>query len=383
MIVRETCYFCTSPFQLLSILSLAAQRDEQADLYIDPQFTDAALFAEGIRETGLFEHVTVMDADAVYRRFFTAEEGLKNHIQIARSYLFVGRIARMLLGEDVTYRNMFVSSRAYLPRMVYFSYLKKKTGTELHYFDDGVGSYFQNAASAPKKSDALVRRILFGKKAIDLDHDKYLLFPELYAELNPAQTDRIRKIDFFWNRDGGIRTINDIFRFRADARIPESVILLEEPFSLLFAPGEHDRIREIIDGIFRTFGIDNAVIKKHPRSKDEWDPAYKSASSYGIPFEVFCMNEDMREKVLISYGSTAVATPKLMLEQEPYVILLYRLLDARRPFADLVDRYFRYIQSRYSRPGRFLIPSTREELRDAVDQILKEKQGTVHADEKI
>ena len=37
----DACYFCTTPFQILSSLSLVQAMGEAADLYIMPQFAHA------------------------------------------------------------------------------------------------------------------------------------------------------------------------------------------------------------------------------------------------------------------------------------------------------------------------------------------------------
>ena len=82
MIERDSCFFCTSPFQFFSILALATEQQEIADLYIDPQFSGAALFAERIKEKNIFHNVEVINSSKIYNKYMRSKPGIKNHLQI-------------------------------------------------------------------------------------------------------------------------------------------------------------------------------------------------------------------------------------------------------------------------------------------------------------
>lgn len=56
---RDTCYFCTSTFQLFSIISLAVFRAEKAVLYINPQFKDAEENVSRIIRRSIFNKVSI------------------------------------------------------------------------------------------------------------------------------------------------------------------------------------------------------------------------------------------------------------------------------------------------------------------------------------
>lgn len=65
--------------------------------------------------------------------------------------------------------------------------------------------------------------------------------------------------------------------------------------------------------------------------------------------------------ILISYISTALATPKLMFDKEPYILLLYRLVESTVDVSS-VDNYYRELKKLYTNPERVFIPETEEEL---------------------
>ena len=191
---RKNCFFCTSPFQLFSIISIANSYKGKSDLYIDPQFNNAKEYAIKIKEQGIFANVYVIDSEIIYDKFFTYKKGILNRLQKARTYLKVNDIVSMIIVDNVIYNDIFISSKAYIPRLVYLWYIKNKIKAHMHYFDDGVGSYFADNAYTPKKLDSVLRRILFGKESLRMDYDRYLLFPLFYKKLNPEFNYIIREV---------------------------------------------------------------------------------------------------------------------------------------------------------------------------------------------
>ena len=225
--MKETAYFCTSAYQLLSVLSLAQERKDQGDLYIDPQFKGAEEYAERLSLTGLFHKVRVIDSEKIYGKFYTKRQGFINHIQIAKSYMKVDEISAMVLGEDEYYRNIFISSRAYLPRMVIFHHQKHQSDTSIFQFDDGIGSYFGDDAYQPSTMDRIARKLLIGNMSSDAVCERYLFSPEIYSLVNPDSRRTIRQISRFWETDTGLKLVNKIFNTSSSfaLSLQESIIL--------------------------------------------------------------------------------------------------------------------------------------------------------------
>lgn len=366
---RQTCYFCTSTFQLFSVISLAVTRKEQADLYIDPQFKDAARIAARIRKLGLFGKVRIINSEKIYNRFYTHRDGFINHLEIAKNYLHVDRIAAMILGEDVCYNNVFVSSKAYMPRMVILHYIKHRLRFRINYFDDGIGSYLDDRAYQPKKADIAVRKALFGSRAVKLDHDLYLLSPELYRKINPNSSHRLFGIKQIWKNIEWIRRLNYIFSIGEIQPLTQKAVILGQIFGELF----DDQQADIMKGIYRTvsesFGKENTILKKHPRSSENDIQGLECYPDYGIPFEMICMNNSISDKVLIAYTSTAAGTPKTLLDKEPYLILLYKLAVPKNGLWEAVDEFYKNIKSIYSHPERVMIPESLDELKEYLNRL--------------
>lgn len=371
---KDTCYFCTSPYQLFGILSIAQSRNEAADLYIDPQFSDAEVFAERIRTLNLFDNVVVIDSEKIYSKFFSCRKGFINHLQIVRSYLKVNEIAPIILKNNVAYNTMFISSRAYMPRMVYLYHIKNKIKVNLELFDDGVGSYCSDDAHKPKGLDSLLRFLLFGKRAVDLNFTRYLHSPELYKIVEPHSKYKIEKIPHMWKNPDWISKCNIIFGINDGSLINETVIIIDELLSDEVVSGD-DSKNELLDiyaKISQTTGIKNTVIKPHPRNKDIDIEKLNIYHSNGVPFECVCMNSDINNKIIVSLGSTAAATPKILLDQEPYIILLYKLIDTNPNYLTVTNKFFQALKKSYTESAKIYIPDNISELCEILTRLCSE-----------
>lgn len=366
MFFRDSCYFCTSTFQLFAIISLAISRNEKADLYIDPDFDKASEYADNIRRANIFCNVILINAKEIYNEIYTHKNGLLYNIQTAKSYLNVEKISKMFLLKDICYNNMFFSSSAYFSRIAHFYFIKKKINTTINYFDDGIGSYLDNGAYKSRFLDRIIRRVLFGKQATSFHHTRFLFSCNTFRLLNPSNRDTIREIPRLWEDENCKRLLNDIFLASQRPVIKEKVVILDQPKNELFCDSRVSLLTELYRLIVKVVGKSNVVLKRHPRDKDLEMSFVNCFLDFGVPFELVCMNTDMNEKILISYASTAVVTPKLWLNQEPVIILLYKLFKTGigRCEEELLDKFFYQIKSTYSEKRKVIIPEDIIELKD-------------------
>lgn len=372
MVTRDSAYFCTSTYQLFSILSLVLDRKEAADLYIDPQFKGAEEYASRIEAKHIFEEVRIIDSKKIHDMYISCESGIKNHLQIARSYLHVNRIADMIVPGNIRYKNVFVSSRAYIPRLYIMSCYKRKYDINVFYFDDGVGSYYGNRALTPRKMDGVVRKVLFGKKALDFDHDRYLMCPDLYRKINGDTPYAVHPVRYFWSEDRQRDLLDEIFPSGEGSVLSERAVILEELADEYFDEANLQILKETYDFTRSLFGADDLLIKSHPRSKGERKQGFHYYEHFELPFEILSMKNRMADKVLISCGSTAVSTPKMITGQEPYVILLYRMIDHSDMNNETLDRFFVSLKDIYENKGKVMMPGTLEEFKTCLSRVKSE-----------
>lgn len=366
----DCCFFCTSTFQLMPIISLTLSLNMKGDLYIDPQFKDAELLAKKMYNTGLFQHVIIIPHDEIYNKLFKSKRpGLYNHLEIVKSYLHVKQISQMIIRPNVIYKYMFLSTRAYLPRVVQLNFIKRKYPTEVLLFEDGTGSYYDFMAGKPRKLDSLVRLILFGKKSLNLSGQGYLFCPEIFLKMNPDSAYKINSIERIWEKDYGKKVINAVFSGYRTRSFPEKAIIIDTVKEEVFSAEEVKSLYDIYRLITKKLGKKNVIIKRHPR-----DTSYenKNLNYYDypeIPFEHICMETDMSKKIIISYFSTAAVTPKMLFDQEPFVIMLYRLIGSNRGKKDNFGLLFETVKKAYKDPHCFFIPKSIKELEKGLEII--------------
>lgn len=371
MIQRDTCYFCTSTFQLLPIMTLAFYRDEEADLYIDPQFQNAKIIAERINKTQLFRNVVVLNTKEIHKKYLPAKNELLKHFQMAYSYLKVDEFANDVLLRETIYKYMFISSSAYIPRLIYFHFLKNHMNTELLYFEDGIGSYLGNAVSPSRSFDKWIRRFLFGKEALNFNHEKYLFSPDFFSVMNSKHAVLIKEIPSIMKNERLVHIFNEVFLFKKEYLIKERVVLLDILKSVVFTENNIQQLLLIYNLIFEKLGYDNLVVKNHPRDRDVRIDKAIYYSHTEVPFESICMNTNMNQKVLISYGTTAIGTPKIMFDQEPIIILLYRLVKSKqlkgKSYDISMNRFVMKIKQLYTNKTKVMVPNNLNELISALD----------------
>ena len=68
-------------------------------------------------------------------------------------------------------------------------------------------------------------------------------------------------------------------------------------------------------------------MKPHPRSKEKTGADIKVYTNTSVPMEVlYAGMENLDGRILITYASSAVYTPKMFFDAEPVVINLFRIV---------------------------------------------------------
>ena len=78
--------------------------------------------------------------------------------------------------------------------------------------------------------------------------------------------------------------------------------------------------------------------------------------------------EDVNEKLFISIHSTACLTPKLLFDEEPYLILFYHLIDdAVTERNERFDHTMKLFIDSYRDKDKIMLPKTQEEFVQCVE----------------
>ena len=349
--MEKACIVCTTPYQLMTGAALAHSIEKDADLYVVDQFRRAEEYAERIRTLGLFRDVKVVKQEEVvqFRRYGSK---LLNYLSLMKSYLGIDRFAEKVLIPGRSYRRLYVSSKAYVGNQLRLYFSKHRTGTELYYFDDGEGSYYNDRTYEHTLPARMFLGLMFGRSALRTDYPKYLYSPELYEKLNGSGD--VRRIETDWSRGEPLKWINHVFQVTPDKLMKEAVIIFDT------LAGEREK-RERLDRCYHMaadiLGSDNIIVKRHPRDKSPADERFNQYQDHDTPFEAISANMNMNDKILITYSSTAVGTVKLLMGREPAVILLYRIVNPGAEVNGKRDRYYQSLSELYADGNRIFIPA--------------------------
>lgn len=369
MEILSSAYFCTTPYQITASIALHYALKDEADIFIIPSFKDAEKYADNLRRLNIFRRVKVVDKDKIVKKTEN-KPLLLVHLGIVEQYFRVDEIAKIILYDDTIYKKCYFSSKAFIPRMAYFYYIKHDIDAELYYYDDGEGSYDFRFRTEPSLFDKIARLVLFGKKGFNKAEKIYLYDPELYKEINGQQNNiSVLPIPRAFNDLTFKETISKIFDIHAKDLINEKVIIIDMIKEIKYGSGEVDRINQTYMEMQKFFSTDEIIIKRHPRDKSNYCLPIKCYENDSMPFESICTQMDMSKKVLIGLYSTALIIPKILLDQEPTVILLYRLFkrsEQTEQARKKQDQFYEICKSRYKEPNKFFIPESMEELHEAL-----------------
>lgn len=370
---KKNCFFCTTPFQVLTSIILAKNLVEKSDIYIANKFPGVSKCVERLKSEDIFDKISIIYEENQQHR--KSKYKFVMWFRIVEDYLNVDQIAEKILIFGQDYNKMYTSSTAYTSRMVQLYFTKHNTEVEIIYYDDGAGSYYDERVYTPRWGDRVIRRFLFGKKA-ERYYDKKLLYsPELYRMINGVnRLESIVKIPEFFNRIQNIYLLNRVFDFTESDVIKQNCILLDGMKDESFSVQEKNKLLSIYEQIIRSLGTENLIIKQHPRDKEGRCEKYLYYENMEVPFECLCMNSNMDNKMLVTVSSTAIITPKVLLNQEPYVILLYKLVNEKIGNKQKEDHFFRRCKELYVRQERFVIPNDLDELYDVLNKF---KEGNV------
>lgn len=356
--IVENCFICTTPLQIINAMSLAFHSKDQSDLYVVPQFLDASKYVERLRKTHIFREVSEVNTDTI--------EAYKKHSNkiliyggLIRNYLRVSSIAQQILLPNTEYSRVFISSKANIGRLVCLYYIRKFPGAKICYFDDGEGSYDNTRLYQPTGKDATIRRILFGKRALELSDTIYLYSPELYHKLNPNSKMLVSRLPSWNSSSELLRYINEVCDYTEEKSISQKVIFLDTISTDIFEYEMCEQYKKLRRGLIELFKED-IIIKKHPRDLESAECAeypYKD-----IPFEVICANNDIGNKLLVSLASTAVSMPKILFDANVSVLLLYKIFPPKCGNDEERDRFYQAIQKRYPDKEKFCIPESEDIL---------------------
>ena len=343
----------------MGALSIAISNNDFGDLYIVPQFSGASECASRLQELKIFNRVKVVNLEDIEKHKRYSNKFMK-YIGILKCYIKVDSIARTYLFNDVIYRRIYISSQAYVGRMACLYYIWNDLTPQIVLFDDGEGSYDNNHIIQQKLFDKIAQYMIGGDCLANHIIKLMLFNPSIYKNVNLYDAPyNIEQIGFKKFETYICNNLRQIFNVEEKHIIKEQVIIIDTVIEEAIYTKDIKHLQDIYKLVYKICGNDKVLIKPHPRNKNR--STSDNFYAYNMPIEELCLIQNFTHSIFITLSSTAVAIPKLIFNQEPYIILLYNLIRLKTVNHTKQDKYYEAINSQYSH-NKIYIPNSFIEL---------------------
>ena len=362
---EKICIIISTPFQLISAFSIVEQNAEfESDLYIIGNFKNYQNVADKVRKTGIFANVVTYSLNDI-RIGQQSKNAVFRAAMRQISYMSYERSGRKIALYDRKYSRVYFAAAVSAAELI--MYFQKHYKPEFYLFDDGVMTYrdikWVNGEGEKFKT---IKKLIY--RCIGMPKPHIVVYsPVLFNSMYP-KGEKVNELQVISER--AKEFLCDIFDVSSEDIFDQPVTVIECKVSDYLTDESSEILENIYEQIIEKTGIQNIVFKRHPR--DSRTPiAGREYLEGTVPFELFSCIDDLTNKVLVAWDSTAVLTPKLFYNQEPTIVLLYKLVEGKINNFEQTDRLYREFKEIYTDKTKFIIPETEQELKAAITIIME------------
>lgn len=345
-------FVATVPITILEAVNFVVSNEIQdADLYLVRVFQNADEVGARLRKTKVFRKVFVVD-DVLLTYPIT----LKKCINAVKNSKSVIRLMQKTKYDFIYYNN----SGWLINSIFYTGAMKNNKRVKNIFLEHGYYSYTCDYADKPAYLKPLIR--LAGLKCMDgsmLD-ELYAFHPELLKVRHDGKLVKMSAIDK--KNAYLLQAVNQIFGYRAseDEFVDKDIIILEQ------GPMKFDFDKEAFwDRVLQVLDKERTIIKAHPRQAESTlhGKGIRVCREHTIPWEVEIMNIDTSSKYQITIFSGSCVSSKLLFDEEPTVILLYKLLPVDKSvWNQSLLNFSDDLGNQYRNRKKYFVPETFEEF---------------------
>lgn len=387
--MEHDLYICTGKYHLFCVLLLKMIDNvhRAGDLLICDCFEGAQSIYESLAaycktEKKIFDNLVFLpksqydELDPTVSMAYSKRIMRVIHNKISRP---INRIDKYINNR---YNRIYIAGA--VPSLIeYCLYSHYKYNSEINLFDDGLGSRIQwKGPSLRRKLTDYYRLSEFWNS---LNH-KFFFSPELVCNTFPfipiveqckPIENEICKRGLSWS--SVLHTLNNVYEYSADNDPfqKNNVIYFSAGFDLYNWLKKYSKTEcELVNYIGKQYN--RFIVKRHPNSNETYDPQIQSTNVSFIP-EIFFLNADIENKLLISSGSATVFNPAFIFNKNPFVILTYKLFGENEDLqkdlfrcsgSELENKINKTLISGYRDKSKIYIPRTLHELDEAIKDYL-------------
>lgn len=368
-------FICDTPFQIFNMLNLVNHypnkfQTKNIDVFITDYSDQNYNLYIKLKEMNFFNHIYFIKAKIVTDKLINNR--LVNYSRRIWNIVNYRKVLKKLnIPSDI---KLYDEIYADLPDHILQIILKSQLpSVKISLFEDGTGSYSYLKQVHRRNFFKKMAHYLFFRNKFDRKLAGFYLYrPEFSSEgLGSVPIYQLPPVD---RKDKESRNrYNHVFCFKQKYLnlLDKKFIFFDQPFS---HPSVDHSALELFRNLVPLLPSESLHVKLHPRSNlDRYDSVNTKVYKDPVPFELIELNSRVEENVLISVFSTACLNPKIIFNEEPVVILLFKLIDFS-PLIYINEFSFELaykVKESYSRPDLFFIPESFEELKQIVDYVKK------------
>jgi len=354
--MREACFACTTPYQVIGAISITIEKKLDADLFVFGMFPNYVNVCKNIRNQGIFQNVFAVDCSKL---------GHPGKKKAFLQMLFSKQVVSSFLPSDAVYKTYYSSSRAHPKTVLQHVLLNRNPSMTRVIYEDGMGTYTGRSHTLnATRLKSTAEKILGWKLDIPENTSMMAYIPELVdvpEYLTGHVVEKMPRLQF--DKKNG-EMLKNIFSVDDSKRIDNKIVI----FDTLRPNPSHinEDEYEILDECYRTISdyfTGDVIIKPHPRSRAVGNYDIELYEYQEVPMEVLYTDmEDLNERILIAYTSSAVFTQKILFDKEPTVICLHRLIKNSRSSITF-EPIFEKFKSIYSKQDKVCAPDSMDDLK--------------------
>lgn len=363
---KKRLLICNSPFQTLNALNIQwhdKSKEYETDIYILNEFMNAVPIYMNIEKSELFSSSYLLKP-----LMYNSRNAVIRGIKLAWGYLHPDYVVRQQLEESVHRfpSNCYDVIMASITVVFIASLCRLNPKAEFDMFDDGLGSYYGNMASGGWKYK-IFSRFFYGGKHVAKPQRLYVNNAAMCKSKAAVEIEQLPH----WDKDF-LNYVCQIFSVdQQKSKVRQRVIFLSQPFEDI----DISQSFNVIMGHLNLIS-NEVLIRFHPREKGREVPKTMNIDDGSVMWELTAAVTDMDSKILIGYYSTAQITPKMLFDQEPWLIFLYRidesLFDENKKKS--LDIMVGDLKANYREKRKIFIPNSIEEFKEELDSIMKQTQ---------
>lgn len=346
-------FIVASLYQLFNVINLCESKfgyEESDVLFVDP--------GNNIERGVDLDYLKSFFHDVHYIKIENCTE--ENKYKFLFKELFSKKIFSVKINQK--YENVFLAGTEMFSKMIAFK-LREKNG-DIYYYEDGIASYYEVMNVETKNKKDSILKLRYGARPLEICKKLYVYEPD-------CVTNNSNQIPV-----GQLEKIVDSQHFKIDIKRVFSAekYVLDKPCVFLNAwfndKEQYNLQRRLLDKMLSVVGTEKSLVKLHPNeigTIDENDGVNYLAGK--ASFEVCNFGYDYSNQIFVSIISTACLTPKMIYDQEPYIIYLYKIFEKDYPMWEDVDETIKKLISCYKNPEKVFIPESWEEYEQVLETI--------------